>query len=304
MKDKPELQQLVEAISSYRMMLKLLNITDDQVKYFKSSFLTQVVLMVFSLLRLLLSLIFVLPGNIITFPLSTAIYFYCEQERVKALKKSSVKVKANDVLASVKMVAYISTYPIYTVLFTFIFKILLTWYFQMEKGHARYYSTVFFFLFPVISIVSIRSHDGVRTHYTEFHGRFLSLFYTNQVDLIKSTRKTLKTKVRTVVDKVGPQVFKNFDKMRLIMFDPSVGAVKRDHVVKSNSTNKLTKSPQKARNPHSSSQAELGKKEPISNVSSRRPSFEMPNTKSATDYDIDYLDELELNRAFNVFKDI
>lgn len=29
MKDRPELRQLVEAISSYRMMLKLFNITDD-----------------------------------------------------------------------------------------------------------------------------------------------------------------------------------------------------------------------------------------------------------------------------------
>jgi hypothetical protein len=27
-------------------------------------------------------------------------------------------------------------------------------------------------------------------------------------------------------------------------------------------------------------------------------------TKSVTDYDLDYKDELELNRAFNVFKDI
>jgi hypothetical protein len=47
------------------------------------------------------------------------------------------------------------------------------------------------------------------------------LFYTDQVDLIKSTRKALKQKVRSAVDRVGPQVFKNFDKMRLIMFDPT-----------------------------------------------------------------------------------
>lgn len=38
MKEEPELQQLVEAISSYRMMLKLFNIDDSQVALFKQDF--------------------------------------------------------------------------------------------------------------------------------------------------------------------------------------------------------------------------------------------------------------------------
>jgi hypothetical protein len=33
----------------------------------------------------------------------------------------------------------------------------------------------------------------------------------------------LKKRVRAVVDRVGPKVFKNFEKMRMIMFDPSSG---------------------------------------------------------------------------------
>lgn len=35
MKDEPEIQSLVEAITSYRMMLKLFNINDSQVAFFK-----------------------------------------------------------------------------------------------------------------------------------------------------------------------------------------------------------------------------------------------------------------------------
>ena len=50
----------------------------------------------------------------------------------------------------------------------------------------------------------------------------LSLFYVGQVELIKTTRKVLKKKVRKVVDSIGPKLFKNFDKMRLIMFDPAI----------------------------------------------------------------------------------
>jgi glycerol-3-phosphate O-acyltransferase/dihydroxyacetone phosphate acyltransferase len=220
MKDKPELQQLVEAISNYRTMLKLFNITDEQVRYFNQSFLLQVALMIVSLIRLCFSLIFALPGNIITFPLSIAIAYYAETERIKALKGSNVKIKANDVLASIKIVAYISTFPIYLVIFTMLSYYKLQSYFGLSQAEARYYSTILFFLYPVISVISIRSHDGVRTHYYEFQGRFLSLFYVSQVDVIKKTRRKLRNTVREVVDKVGPQVFKNFDKMRNIMFDP------------------------------------------------------------------------------------
>lgn len=46
------------------------------------------------------------------------------------------------------------------------------------------------------------------------------------MELIKSTRKILKQKVRAIVDKVGPKLYKNFDKMRLIMRKP--GSVRGD----------------------------------------------------------------------------
>mmetsp|Transcript_37820 Transcript_37820/g.57887 ORF Transcript_37820/g.57887 Transcript_37820/m.57887 type:complete len:306 (-) Transcript_37820:21-938(-) len=305
MKDKPELQNLVEAITSYRMMLKLFSIEDSQVKLFKQSLITQIVLMLISLARLVLSFIFMLPGNIMTFPLSTAIAFYSERERIKALKKSTVKVTANDVLASIKILAYISTYPIYLMMFTFLFNTTLQVYFEFDRAQAYTYSTFFFFFFPIISVVSIRSHDGVRTHYTDFQGRFLSLFYTNQVEYIKSTRKALKRKVRAIVDKVGPQVFKNYDKMKIIMFDPSVGKYiekeRKEKMQKSQSLTKLQKASKLETKSNLSTNAlpfktEAGSSKPPSTVS-------MP--KSATsEIDLDYLDEIELNEAFNVFKDI
>lgn len=74
---------------------------------------------------LLISLIFVLPGNLMLFPLSSAIAFKGEQERLKALKKSVVKVKATDVLASFKLTTYIVSFPIYLIMFTYIYNLTL-----------------------------------------------------------------------------------------------------------------------------------------------------------------------------------
>ena len=124
--------------------------------------------MFISLIRLLLSCLFVLPGDVMVFPLSSAIGYYTEQERIKALKGSVVKIKANDVRSSIKIVAYISTYPIYLALFTLLFNRVLIYQYSFNSIPAVFYSWIFFWVFPIFSMVSIRSHDGVKTHYTEF----------------------------------------------------------------------------------------------------------------------------------------
>jgi len=120
--------------------------------------------MLVSFIRLCFSLVFMLPGTLITFPLSTAISFYSEREKIRCLKASTVKITGNDVLATTKIVAYISTYPFYLILFSFLFNK----YLQSYTGIEETYYLLFFFLFPLLSIISIRSYDGVKTHYTDF----------------------------------------------------------------------------------------------------------------------------------------
>lgn len=171
-----------------------------------------------SFVRLFFSLVFVLPGNWMVYPLSLYISNYVERERIKALKNSVVKVKAQDVSASLKIFTYICLYPFYLAFFCCLFSYALRWY-GVGAG-ARFSATLAFcVLFPATSLIAIRSHDGVQTHMTEFHGRCVNLFYSDQVELIKVTRRELKKRVRGLVDRLGPRLFKNFDKMRVIMFD-------------------------------------------------------------------------------------
>ena len=46
-------------------------------------------------------------------PLATIVAFYAEKERKKALAGSDVKIKATDVMASVKVVSSLVLYPFY-----------------------------------------------------------------------------------------------------------------------------------------------------------------------------------------------
>jgi hypothetical protein len=106
--------------------------------------------MMVSLIRLCFSLVFVLPGNIMIFPLSNFISFYAEGERIKALKASVVKIKGNDVLATTKTVAYISTFPIYLAMFTYIFHRILITRYLYDRSDAFNYTLIFIVLFPIV----------------------------------------------------------------------------------------------------------------------------------------------------------
>lgn len=88
--------------------------------------------------------------------------------------------------------------------------------------------------------------------------------------MITSTRSVLKKKVREVVDKVGPKLFKNFEKLRVVVFDKDK---------RGGSEN-------------------LGSSRRIREGSPRK------SEKTETNYDLDYKEELELNLAFEIFKDI
>jgi len=120
------------------------------------------------------------------------------------------------------------------------------------------------------------------------------------VELIKSTRKILKQKIRGVVDKVGPKLYKNFDKMRLVMREPGSKMRRRTASVHTGlGGNNIPKENLRPVNEEINNvgNSELGDHLfPQSRMSSRRGSFE-----AVTDYDLPYLDELEINRAFNVF---
>ena len=246
------------------------------------------------------------------FPLRTFVTFYAEKERIKALNASTVKIKANDVLASIKCLAYMITFPVYLLLTTLIFRHFLRRYWLVARSDSWLMALVFFVIFPTFQLISMRSHDGVKTHGAEFQGRFLSLFYSDQVNIIKTTRKTLKKKIREAVDNIGPKIFKNFDKMRLIMFNPEKGhQITKMRRSKSdyknpkwqiNSDNKSQERGPETLSTRDQKEDDLFTKN--SDHSGANLLFPYNNPDTEYDLDLDYLDELELEKAFNIFKDI
>ena len=136
------------------------------------------------------------------------------------------------------------------------------------------------------------------------------------MELIQTARHQLKKKVDFAVNTVGPKLFPNFDKLRNIAKDPRSYRKRYDEkqLIKKSSSNLNFKQSLAAKSSrdnlradaryrphHAASVRDLVDQNP-SMYSSRRQSFD--ELQSVTDYDLDYQEELELNKAFNVFKDI
>jgi hypothetical protein len=82
-------------------------------------------------------------------PLTLYISFKSEQERIKALKNSTVKIKGVDIISSYKVVAYLSTFPLYLAFFTYVFNRMLRWYYLVDRAETYWYTLYFFILFPI-----------------------------------------------------------------------------------------------------------------------------------------------------------
>jgi hypothetical protein len=104
-------------------------------------------------------------------------------------------VKAVDVMASVKIGACIVLYPIFAIMFTVFVYIFFKSYLHWSTTHSFEYSAIFLLFFPIISfsniqsindyIVSIRSSDGIVTHYKTLQARTITFFNPESLTSLK-----------------------------------------------------------------------------------------------------------------------
>mmetsp|Transcript_2192 Transcript_2192/g.2126 ORF Transcript_2192/g.2126 Transcript_2192/m.2126 type:complete len:114 (-) Transcript_2192:594-935(-) len=80
-KDRNELKELIEAITMYRKRLRTLNIHDYQVRTMEPNCCKMVYNLLISVVRMIFSLIFALPGVLMLFPLGLILQYFAEKER-------------------------------------------------------------------------------------------------------------------------------------------------------------------------------------------------------------------------------
>lgn len=116
---------VLEEIKHYKKDIKSLGIKDYEVNQFKLNSCRILGKIFISLIRLVISLLFIFPGLLSLIPLGIMVKVHGEKERIKALKASIVKVKGVDVVASKKILFCMKYYPVYCIIFTVVLYFLM-----------------------------------------------------------------------------------------------------------------------------------------------------------------------------------
>ncbi len=75
---------------------------------------------------------------------------------------------------------------------------------------------MFFFFFPLYSYICILSRDNLVRYYQLLQSRLMCLFYTESMFSLQQMRKNLRTKICSLVEKLGPEIFEDFDNNRIV----------------------------------------------------------------------------------------
>lgn len=158
-------------------------------------------LYVFSGLTLVDSVKKAVPGFIYLAPLRIFLMRYAEQKRIEALKKSTVKIKGNDVVASWKLLIGVFLIPFVIFLTAVLF--FFTYSQRLASGFAgRYFvSCIFYWILFGYLTFSVQMLNGVKTNSRICIIRFFVVLYRKTIARLTAKRKELKRSVKDTMDK-------------------------------------------------------------------------------------------------------
>lgn len=213
-KDSPDIIKLRNHVTSYNKELNNLGIKDHQVETVSLSKLTILGKLIYRSIKLLVLSVFALPGTILFAPIFFASRTISSQKAAEALRGSTVKIKANDVLATWKILVSMVLAPVLYVLYALIAVLLCNRY-----NWLSYIPTIvkLVVLVPAISSISYSALVIGETGMDIFKSLrplalALSPHHKNTLENLQSLRRSLVNEVTEVVHSLGPELYPDFNK--------------------------------------------------------------------------------------------
>mmetsp|Transcript_14237 Transcript_14237/g.10295 ORF Transcript_14237/g.10295 Transcript_14237/m.10295 type:complete len:154 (+) Transcript_14237:627-1088(+) len=119
-------------------------------------------------------------------------------------------------MASKKITSTFMLYPLLAFGFTLFLYYILDTFTDHSFFRNCMHCLIFLLFFPVYSYICILARDNLLFYYKMLQAKFFILFYTEHMFQIQQTRKALKEKIVALVEELGNQTFKDFDKIRLV----------------------------------------------------------------------------------------
>lgn len=208
---EPKLQELKRKMIEYRRLLRAAGLKDFQVRSTAIGKTKLVILSMHHVFILLISALLLIPIFLMMGPLLWLIDLICQRKAHKALKSSSVKIRARDVIATWKIILGAVLFPILDIFWAVISSFVIF-------GEARcFYCLGFIFLiFPIISYSGVKAFEMAKSSLCTIRPLILATMRPNSAFFLRTFRHELRKLITESVEEFGPQVFENFSHTRIV----------------------------------------------------------------------------------------
>ncbi|KAH6678849.1 acyltransferase [Plectosphaerella plurivora] len=221
-KDDERIIQLSKSVKAYNKHLRYLNLRDHQVQYAKMSIPKVAFTLVYRVVKLLVLLVGVLPGLILFAPVFIVSKVVSIRKAKQALAASTVKIQGRDVMATWKLMVAMFLAP---TLYNF-YSAIVAWKAYQDHIWGRVpewvpWWAMYFAAWPVfvaITFAALRFGEVGMDIFKSLRPLYhcLNPGSSDDVQQLKIRRAELSAQVTEVINTLGPEMFPDFDKMRLV----------------------------------------------------------------------------------------
>ncbi|ORY62697.1 uncharacterized protein BCR38DRAFT_346962 [Pseudomassariella vexata] len=221
-KDNELVIDVLDSLKEYNKQLRYLNIKDHQVENAKRSIPKVVFLLLYRLAKLVVLSIGVIPGLVLFAPVFIVSKIISIRKAKTALAGSSVKIAGRDVMATWKLLVAMGFAPILYHFYT----IVLAWTraFGQAPDWLPWWVVVLcgWIIFPAITYAALRFGEIGMDIAKSLRPLVLCLSPTSSYNIqqLRQRRAELADRVTEVINELGPDMYDDFEKSRLIK-DPT-----------------------------------------------------------------------------------
>ncbi|CDO94962.1 unnamed protein product [Kluyveromyces dobzhanskii CBS 2104] len=225
-KDEPRIQNLKKAIQNYNKMLFRMGLKDHQVMELHPKDEKWIVIVTFLIrsVQLFFMILWSLPGVILFSPIFITCNYFSRKKALEGLKKSAVKIRGQDLLATWKIFVALSMaptlYTVYSLVMVYITRKHPDMYNWLIVSHFIFNSKTlyFFYCYAVLILatyISFITGEMGMDIIKSFPPLIVSSIYPGHTcKKLRETRNKLSQEITQVCNDLGPMVFPDLQEQR------------------------------------------------------------------------------------------
>lgn len=211
--DDPRIQRLFKAAADYNHLIHQLGVKDYQIREQKvAGRWGTLKVLVHRLSKLIIFGSLSLPGVVLFAPVFLIVSHYSRKKQMEALRNSTVKVKAIDVVALWKVIIATVTAPIFYIFYSVLGTYLIRRYHFLYVQNRLILFVICYLFLVFTTYCSYRIGEVGMDIVKSLPPLFMQLISQNSIVGLKQYREELATEVTDICNELGPSLFPDFDK--------------------------------------------------------------------------------------------